>query len=216
MSVRCAETTRSATLATHFSGVCSEAPTNERGHRRAPRIRGGRPWSPSTRMSRRSGVQVSCADSAVVPTDVRCRFTDRTRQACHSSRQSPWPHRADTSAAFRRALAEHPELGAAADASNPMGRIGGPEAAPVAVSLASEDLPLPHRQYPVRGRRRAHQRGGVGARSARIRLTVRTGTPFPRGPHGNAVPACRTAVLTQVPAIILPAQLLLKRSLAIS
>ena len=45
------------------------------------------------------------------------------------------------SAAFRRALAEHPELEAAADASNPMGRIGDPEAdiAPVAVFLASED-----------------------------------------------------------------------------
>jgi NAD(P)-dependent dehydrogenase (short-subunit alcohol dehydrogenase family) len=67
------------------------------------------------------------------------RFVSRKRQACHSSRQSPWPHRADTSAAFRRALAEHPEREAAADASNPMGRIGDPEAAPVAVSLASED-----------------------------------------------------------------------------
>jgi NAD(P)-dependent dehydrogenase (short-subunit alcohol dehydrogenase family) len=45
------------------------------------------------------------------------------------------------SAAFRRAMAEHPELEAAADASNPMGRIGDPEddIAPVAVFLASED-----------------------------------------------------------------------------
>jgi NAD(P)-dependent dehydrogenase (short-subunit alcohol dehydrogenase family) len=45
------------------------------------------------------------------------------------------------SAAFRRAMAEHPELEAAADASNPMGRIGDPEEdiAPVAAFLASED-----------------------------------------------------------------------------
>ncbi len=44
------------------------------------------------------------------------------------------------SSAFRRVMAEHPELEAAADASNPMGRIGDPEAdiAPVAVFLASE------------------------------------------------------------------------------
>jgi NAD(P)-dependent dehydrogenase (short-subunit alcohol dehydrogenase family) len=45
------------------------------------------------------------------------------------------------SAAFRRAMAEHPELEAAADSSNPMGRIGDPEEdiAPVAAFLASED-----------------------------------------------------------------------------
>ncbi|MBV9952502.1 MAG: SDR family oxidoreductase [Acidimicrobiia bacterium] len=45
------------------------------------------------------------------------------------------------SAAFRRAMAEHPELEAAADASNPMGRIGDPEEdiAPVAAFLAGED-----------------------------------------------------------------------------
>jgi NAD(P)-dependent dehydrogenase (short-subunit alcohol dehydrogenase family) len=38
-------------------------------------------------------------------------------------------------------MAEHPELEAAADASNPMGRIGDPEEdiAPVAAFLASED-----------------------------------------------------------------------------
>ncbi len=44
------------------------------------------------------------------------------------------------SAAFRRVMGEHPELEAAADASNPMGRIGDPQAdiAPVAVFLASE------------------------------------------------------------------------------
>ncbi len=45
------------------------------------------------------------------------------------------------SAAFRRVMGEHPELEAAADASNPMGRIGDAEAdiAPVAVFLASEE-----------------------------------------------------------------------------
>ncbi|HWE54676.1 MAG TPA: SDR family oxidoreductase [Acidimicrobiales bacterium] len=44
-------------------------------------------------------------------------------------------------AASRRAFAEHPELEAAADASNPMGRLGDPESdiAPVALFLASED-----------------------------------------------------------------------------
>lgn len=44
------------------------------------------------------------------------------------------------SAAFRRVMSQHPELEAAADASNPMGRIGDAEAdiAPVAVFLASE------------------------------------------------------------------------------
>jgi len=44
------------------------------------------------------------------------------------------------SAAFRAVMGEHPELEAAADASNPMGRIGDAEAdiAPVAVFLASE------------------------------------------------------------------------------
>jgi NAD(P)-dependent dehydrogenase (short-subunit alcohol dehydrogenase family) len=45
------------------------------------------------------------------------------------------------SAAFKRIMAEHPELEAAADASNPMGRIGDPEGdiAPVALFLASDD-----------------------------------------------------------------------------
>jgi NAD(P)-dependent dehydrogenase (short-subunit alcohol dehydrogenase family) len=45
------------------------------------------------------------------------------------------------SASFRRAMAEHPELESAADASNPMGRIGDPEEdiAPVAVFLAGDD-----------------------------------------------------------------------------
>lgn len=45
------------------------------------------------------------------------------------------------SAAFRRVMGEHPELEAAADASNPMGRIGDPleDIAPVAVFLASDD-----------------------------------------------------------------------------
>lgn len=44
------------------------------------------------------------------------------------------------SASTRRVFAEHPELEAAADASNPMGRLGDPEndIAPVAVFLASE------------------------------------------------------------------------------
>lgn len=45
------------------------------------------------------------------------------------------------SAAFRRVMGEHPELEAAADRGNPMGRIGDPldDIAPVAVFLASED-----------------------------------------------------------------------------
>ncbi len=45
------------------------------------------------------------------------------------------------SAAFRRVMAEHPELEAAADASNPMGRIGDPDddIAPVIAFLASDD-----------------------------------------------------------------------------
>jgi NAD(P)-dependent dehydrogenase (short-subunit alcohol dehydrogenase family) len=45
------------------------------------------------------------------------------------------------SAAFRAVMAEHPELEAAADAGNPMGRIGDAEEdiAPVVVFLASED-----------------------------------------------------------------------------
>jgi NAD(P)-dependent dehydrogenase (short-subunit alcohol dehydrogenase family) len=44
-------------------------------------------------------------------------------------------------AAARRVFAEHPELEAAADAANPMGRMGDPERdiAPVAVFLASDD-----------------------------------------------------------------------------
>jgi NAD(P)-dependent dehydrogenase (short-subunit alcohol dehydrogenase family) len=45
------------------------------------------------------------------------------------------------SAASRAVFAEHPELEASADAANPMGRMGDPEAdiAPVALFLASED-----------------------------------------------------------------------------
>ena len=45
------------------------------------------------------------------------------------------------SASFRRVMAEHPELEAAADLSNPMGRIGDPDddIAPVALFLASDD-----------------------------------------------------------------------------
>lgn len=45
------------------------------------------------------------------------------------------------SASFRSVMAEHPELEAAADRSNPMGRIGDPydDIAPVGVFLASED-----------------------------------------------------------------------------
>jgi NAD(P)-dependent dehydrogenase (short-subunit alcohol dehydrogenase family) len=45
------------------------------------------------------------------------------------------------SASFRRVMAEHPELEAAADMSNPMGRIGDPydDISPVALFLASED-----------------------------------------------------------------------------
>jgi len=44
------------------------------------------------------------------------------------------------SASFNRVMAAHPELVAAADAANPMGRIGDPDAdiAPVVVFLASE------------------------------------------------------------------------------
>ena len=44
------------------------------------------------------------------------------------------------SAAFRRIAAEHPEIEAAADRANPMGRLGDPETdiAPVALFLASE------------------------------------------------------------------------------
>ncbi|MGI5207384.1 SDR family NAD(P)-dependent oxidoreductase [Spirillospora sp. CA-108201] len=50
-----------------------------------------------------------------------------------------WP--GAKSAAFRRMAAEHPEIEAAADRANPMGRLGDPETdiAPVAVFLASED-----------------------------------------------------------------------------
>jgi NAD(P)-dependent dehydrogenase (short-subunit alcohol dehydrogenase family) len=45
------------------------------------------------------------------------------------------------SATFKRVMAEHPELVAAADAANPMGRMGDPEddIAPVALFLAGED-----------------------------------------------------------------------------
>jgi NAD(P)-dependent dehydrogenase (short-subunit alcohol dehydrogenase family) len=45
------------------------------------------------------------------------------------------------SAAFHRVMAEHPELIAAADAANPMGRIGDPydDISPVALFLASEE-----------------------------------------------------------------------------
>jgi NAD(P)-dependent dehydrogenase (short-subunit alcohol dehydrogenase family) len=45
------------------------------------------------------------------------------------------------SATFKKVMAEHPELVASADAANPMGRMGDPEAdiAPVALFLASED-----------------------------------------------------------------------------
>lgn len=45
------------------------------------------------------------------------------------------------SAAFRRVMGEHPELEAAADGANPMGRVGDPyeDIAPVALFLASED-----------------------------------------------------------------------------
>jgi NAD(P)-dependent dehydrogenase (short-subunit alcohol dehydrogenase family) len=45
------------------------------------------------------------------------------------------------SAAYDRVMGAHPELAAAADQANPMGRIGDPEAdiAPVALFLASED-----------------------------------------------------------------------------
>jgi NAD(P)-dependent dehydrogenase (short-subunit alcohol dehydrogenase family) len=45
------------------------------------------------------------------------------------------------SASFRRVMAEHPELIAAADAANPMGRIGDPfdDIAPVALFLASDE-----------------------------------------------------------------------------
>jgi NAD(P)-dependent dehydrogenase (short-subunit alcohol dehydrogenase family) len=60
---------------------------------------------------------------------------------------APWQIRVNIicpgakSAATRAVFAAHPELEAAADASNPMGRLGDPEddIAPVAVFLASED-----------------------------------------------------------------------------
>jgi len=60
---------------------------------------------------------------------------------------APWQIRVNLicpgakSAATREVFAAHPELEAAADASNPMGRLGDPEEdiAPVAVFLASED-----------------------------------------------------------------------------
>jgi NAD(P)-dependent dehydrogenase (short-subunit alcohol dehydrogenase family) len=60
---------------------------------------------------------------------------------------APWQIRVNVicpgakSAATRSVFEAHPELEAAADASNPMGRLGDPEddIAPVAVFLASED-----------------------------------------------------------------------------
>ena len=60
---------------------------------------------------------------------------------------APWQIRVNVicpgakTAASRAAFAAHPELEAAADASNPMGRLGDPEddIAPVAVFLASDD-----------------------------------------------------------------------------
>ncbi len=60
---------------------------------------------------------------------------------------APWQVRVNVicpgakTAATREVFAAHPELEAAADASNPMGRLGDPEEdiAPVAVFLASED-----------------------------------------------------------------------------
>jgi NAD(P)-dependent dehydrogenase (short-subunit alcohol dehydrogenase family) len=60
---------------------------------------------------------------------------------------APWQIRVNVicpgakTAASRAAFAAHPELEAAADASNPMGRLGDPEQdiAPVAVFLASDD-----------------------------------------------------------------------------
>lgn len=60
---------------------------------------------------------------------------------------APWQIRVNVicpgakTAASRAAFAAHPELEAVADASNPMGRLGDPEAdiAPVAVFLASDD-----------------------------------------------------------------------------
>ena len=90
-----------------------------------------------------------------------------------------------------------------------MVRIGDPEAdvAPVAVFLASENCRC------LTGNTLFVDGGGDinGAAWARPICPNR-----PDGPHGNAVPACRTAALTQVPATVLPAQLLLKKSLAIS
>ena len=60
---------------------------------------------------------------------------------------APWQIRVNVicpgakTAASRAAFAAHPELEVAADATNPMGRLGDPEEdiAPVAVFLASED-----------------------------------------------------------------------------
>jgi NAD(P)-dependent dehydrogenase (short-subunit alcohol dehydrogenase family) len=71
------------------------------------------------------------------------------RAATRTAAREWAPHRivanvicpAAKSAAFHAVMAEHPELEAAADGSNPMGRIGDPydDIAPVALFLASDD-----------------------------------------------------------------------------
>ncbi len=62
------------------------------------------------------------------------------------------------SAAFAQVMGEHPELAAAADGVNPMGRIGGPRRGhrPRGPVPGLRGLPLPDRQHAVRGRRIAH------------------------------------------------------------
>jgi NAD(P)-dependent dehydrogenase (short-subunit alcohol dehydrogenase family) len=70
---------------------------------------------------------------AVQPFDVSsAAATEAARSLRHASAKS---------AAFHAVMAEHPELIAAADASNPMGYVGDPygDIAPVALFLASED-----------------------------------------------------------------------------
>ena len=86
------------------------------------------------------------------------------------------------SAAFNRVLGANPELLAAADASNPMGRIGDPDAdvAPVVVFLASDAS----RQHAVRGRRGPHQRLGMESRPRRLSGKAR-GCPPPE--HGESL-----------------------------
>ncbi len=72
-------------------------------------------------------------------------------------------------AASRRVFAQNPELEAAADASNPMGRLGGPRDRhrPGRAVPRERREPVSDRQHPVRRRRLAHQRCAVGTGSSR-------------------------------------------------